>query len=84
MLTAHVGALCKAAYFHIRALRYNRKTLSIDDAKTVALIGSRLTMRIRCCFVLQQQQKFRSYNEYKTRYRESSPALNTEPSHPDW
>ena len=44
MLTVHVGALCKAIYFHIRALRHIRKTLSIDDAKTVAsaLIGSRL------------------------------------------
>ena len=44
MLTAHVGALCKAIYFHIRVLRHFRKTLSIDDAKTVAsaFIGSRL------------------------------------------
>ena len=35
MLTAHVGALCKATYFHIRALHHIRKTLSIDDTKTV-------------------------------------------------
>ena len=44
MLTAHVGALCKTNYFHIPALRHIRKTLSIDDAKTVAsaLIGFRL------------------------------------------
>ena len=44
MLTAHVGALCKATYFHIRALRHIRKTLSIDNAKTVAsaLVGFRL------------------------------------------
>ena len=43
MLTAHVGALCKATCIHIRALCHIRKTLSIDEAKTVesALIGSR-------------------------------------------
>ena len=44
MLTVHIGALCKATCIHIRALCHIRKTLSIDDAKTVAsaLIGSRL------------------------------------------
>ena len=44
MSTAHVGALCKSTYFHIRAMRHIRQTLSTDDAKTVAsaLVGSRL------------------------------------------
>ena len=42
--TAHVGALCKSTYFHIRALRHIRQTLSTNDEKTVAiaLVGSRL------------------------------------------
>ena len=34
--TAHMGALCKSIYFHIRALRHIRHTLSTDDAMTVA------------------------------------------------
>ena len=41
---AHVGAVCKASHYHIRALRHIRRTLSTELAKTVAcaIIGSRL------------------------------------------
>jgi hypothetical protein len=40
----HVSAVCKAAHFHIRALRHIRRTISTDMAKTVAcaIVGSRL------------------------------------------
>ena len=40
----HVASVCKASYFHIRALRHIRKSLPDDVAKTVAcsLIGSRI------------------------------------------
>jgi len=40
----HVNAVCKAAHFHIRALRRIRRCVSVDDAKSVttALVSSRL------------------------------------------
>ena len=40
----HVNNVCKAAHFHIRALRHIRRCVSVDDAKTVAtaLVSSRL------------------------------------------
>ena len=43
-LTWHVNAVCKATFFHSRALRHIRRVLTEDTAKTVAcaLMGSRL------------------------------------------
>ena len=43
-LTGHVNAVCKATFFHIRALRHIRGVLTEDMSKTVAcvLVGSRL------------------------------------------
>ena len=40
----HVNNVCKAAHFHIRALRHIRRCVSVDDAKTVAtaMVSSRL------------------------------------------
>jgi hypothetical protein len=40
----HVAAVCKASYFHIRALRHVRESLPEDIARTVAcsIVGSRL------------------------------------------
>ena len=40
----HVKNVCKAAHFHIRALRHIRRCVSVDDAKSVAtaLVSSRL------------------------------------------
>ena len=40
----HTDMVCKVCYFHIRALRHIRNTLSLDMAKTiaVAITGSRL------------------------------------------
>jgi hypothetical protein len=40
----HVAAVCKACYFHIRALRHIRASLPDDVAKTIAcsIVGSRL------------------------------------------
>ena len=40
----HVNSVCKAAHFHIRALRHIRRCVSVDDAKTVAtaLVSSQL------------------------------------------
>ena len=40
----HVGAVCKSASFHIRALRHIRPTLTTDMAKNIgsAIVGSRL------------------------------------------
>ena len=40
----HVSEICKASYFHIRALRHIRSSLTIEAAKTVAvaIVGSRL------------------------------------------
>ena len=69
MLTAHVGVLCKATYFHIRTLRHICKTLSIDDARifAIALIGSRLDYTNAVLYGALQQPTFRSYNEYNTR-----------------
>ena len=43
-LTGHANAVCKATFFHIRALRHIRIVLTEDTAKTGAcvLVGSRL------------------------------------------
>ena len=40
----HIANVCKASYFHIRALRHVRKSLPDDVAKTVAcsIVGSRI------------------------------------------
>ena len=40
----HINNACKAAHFHIRALRHIRRCVSVDDAKTVAsaMVSSRL------------------------------------------
>ena len=40
----HVSEVCRASYFHIRALRHIRSSLTTDAAKTVAsaIVGSRL------------------------------------------
>jgi hypothetical protein len=40
----HVSEICKASYFHIRALRHIRSSLTTEAAKTVAvaIVGSRL------------------------------------------
>ena len=40
----HVNNVCKAAYFHIRALRHIRWCVTVNDAKTVAtaMVSSRL------------------------------------------
>jgi len=40
----HVNNVCKAAHFHIRALRHIHRCVSVDDAKSVAttLVSSRL------------------------------------------
>lgn len=40
----HVNNVCKAAHFHIRALRHIRRCVSVSDAKTVAtsMVSSRL------------------------------------------
>ena len=40
----HVSEVCRASYFHIRALRHIRSSLTTDTAKTVAsaIVGSRL------------------------------------------
>ena len=40
----HVSEACRASYFHIRALRHIRSSLTTDAAKTVAsaIVGSRL------------------------------------------
>jgi len=40
----HINKVCKAAHFHIRALRHIRRCVSIDDAKTMvsAMVSSRL------------------------------------------
>ena len=43
-LDSHVSAVCKASFFHIRALRHIRPSITQDTAKSIAsaLIGSRL------------------------------------------
>ena len=43
-LNKHVGLLCKACYYHIRALRHIWKSLADDSAKSIAcsIVGSRL------------------------------------------
>ena len=43
-LKEHVSEICKASYFHIRALRHIRSSLTTEAAKTiaVAIVGSRL------------------------------------------
>jgi len=40
----HVNNVCKAAHYHVRALRRIRRCVSVDDAKavTTALLSSRL------------------------------------------
>jgi len=40
----HVNNVCKAAHYHVRALRHIRRCVSVDDAKVVAtaLVSSRL------------------------------------------
>jgi len=40
----HINNICKAAHFHIRALRHIRRCVSVDDAKAVAtaMVSSRL------------------------------------------
>ena len=40
----HVANVCKASYFHIRALRHVRESLPDDVAKTVAcsIVGTRI------------------------------------------
>ena len=47
----HVSEICKASYFHIRALRHIRSSLTTEAAKTVAvaIVGSRLDY---CNFLL--------------------------------
>ena len=43
----HVSEICKASYFHIRALRHIRSSLTTEAAKTIAVaINSRLSARL--------------------------------------
>src|SRR5258706_10961605 len=43
-LNEHVNNVCKAAHYHVRALRHVRKYISENTAKTIAssLVGARL------------------------------------------
>ena len=43
-----VSEICKASYFHIRALRHIRSSLTTEAAKTiaVAIVDSRLSARL--------------------------------------
>jgi len=43
-LTEHVNNACKAAHYHVRALRHVRKYVSEDIAKSIAtsLVGARI------------------------------------------
>ena len=47
----HVSSICKSSYFHIRALRHIRSSLTVDTANSIAcsLVKRALTMLTQFC-----------------------------------
>ena len=66
----HVANVCKAAHFHMRALRHIRKCIDDDTAKTIAssVIGARLDYTVIQCCTAHQMPTSTNYSESRTRW----------------
>jgi len=57
----HINNVCKAAHFHIRAVRHIRRCLSVDDAKT--LLSAMMSSRLDYCHSLILLERIRVKTE---------------------
>ena len=82
-LSKHVGLVSKACYYHIRALRHIRKSLTDDSAKSIAcaIVGSRLDYA-NAVLVGVSAFNIKSY-EYKILWGASSLVNTATPVHPN-